>query len=97
MIDMPIEEFTAEEAVDAGLIDAIKSGVTKIAGSYELTPDGFLNFKQKPFTFKDKFGSLRCGKFKEYFHDISEITLFASLFIEATIANSSNNDENNHQ
>lgn len=78
-----MEIFTAQKAVDAGLIESIKNGETKISGSYELTPEGFLNFEQNAFTFRDKFGKLRRGKFAEIFHDIAEITLFSSMFLKA--------------
>ena len=64
MVDLEIEEFTAQEATRAGLIDAIKRGETKISGTYELTPDGYVEFEQNNFTFKDKNNNLRCGKFK---------------------------------
>lgn len=83
MIDLQVELFTAQAAVEAGLIDAIKRGETKITGSYEFTRDGFLNFEQRNFVFKDKFGNLRCGKFTETFHDIAELHLFAALFLES--------------
>ncbi len=67
MIDKPVEKFMAKEAIAAGLVDAVKSGATKIAGMYELTPDGFLEFKQKTFSFIDKGGNLRFGKFESSF------------------------------
>ena len=82
MIDLEFEQFTAQSAVDAGLIEAVKRGETKITGSYELTADGFLNYEQNNFVFKDKFGNLRCGRFTEIFRDISEITMFSVLFLE---------------
>lgn len=85
MKDLQIELFTAQTAVDAGLIEAIKRGETKITGSYELTADGFLQYEQNNFIFKDKFGNLRCGRFTETFHDIAEINMFAALFLEEGI------------
>ena len=82
MINFKEELFTAQTAVDAGLIEAIKRGEVKITGSYELTPDGFLLYQQNNFVFTDKFGNLRCGKFKEIFQDIAEIHEFIALFLE---------------
>lgn len=63
MIDTEVEKFTAENAVEAGLVDAVKSGAAKVTGAYEMTKDGFIEFKQKTFTFTDKRGNLRFGKF----------------------------------
>ena len=83
MIDLIVEKFTAKTAVDTGLIEAMKSGDVKITGSYELTKDGFLNYQQNNFVFKDKFGNLRCGRFIDTFHDIAEITKFSALFLES--------------
>ncbi len=64
MIDMPVEKFTAEEAVAIGLADAVKSGAVKISGSYELKTDGLLEFKQKTFNFTDKLGAVHFAQFK---------------------------------
>ena len=82
---MQVEVFTAESAVEAGLIEAVKSGATRITGSYELTRDGAIEFNQNEFTFVDKNGNLRCGKFKIIFRDISEITMFSALFLSSTL------------
>ena len=91
MVDLIVETFTAQTAIDAGLIEAVKRGETKITGSYELTPEGFLNYAQNNFIFKDKFGNLRCGKFKEIYHDMAEISLFSALFIESNIGGGNEN------
>ena len=87
MIDLQVELFTAQTAVDAGLIEAVKRGEVKITGSYELTQDGFIQYQQNNFVFKDKFGNLRCGKFTEIFHDIAELTMFSALFVEEGVKN----------
>lgn len=63
MIDIKTEFFTAKSAIDAGVLDAVKRREIKIQGSYELTSDGFLNFKQQKFIFTDKNGKTRCGEF----------------------------------
>lgn len=85
MKDLQIELFTAQTAVDAGLIEAVKRGEAKITGSYKITPEGFLQYEQNNFVFKDRFGNLRAGKFIETFHDIAEITLFSALFLEEKV------------
>lgn len=82
MVDLQMELFTAQSAADAGLIEAVKSGAVKISGSYEVTADGFLEYQQNNFVFKDKFGNLRCGRFVDTFHDIAEINLFCALLLE---------------
>ena len=64
MIDNEMEIFTAAQARSAGLIDAVKRGETVVAGSYVLTADG-LKFNQRAFAFKDRFGTLRVGRFKD--------------------------------
>ena len=64
MIDTELEEFTAAEAINAGLVDAIKDGSAKVSGTYELKPNGVVEFNQNNFVFNDKFGGLRIGKFK---------------------------------
>lgn len=87
MTDLKLEIFTAQEAADAGLIEAIKRGETKITGSYELTADGFLIYEQNNFLFTDKTGKLRCGRFVDTFYDISEINKFSALFLEEGIKN----------
>ena len=82
---MQVEIFTAESAIEAGLIEAVRSGETKISGSYEMNRDGVIEFKQNKFTFIDKNGKLRCGKFKVKFHDMAEVTMFSALFLESTL------------
>ena len=82
MISIEAEGFTAKEAIEAGLIEAIKRGETKIEGSYKITEDGYLVFKQRNFTFTDKSGNLRVGKFFDdyellfFFKNFSSITKF---------------------
>lgn len=63
MVDIEVEKFTAMEAIDAGLIDAVKRGETLIEGYYEISRDGYFEFKQRNFTFTDTAGGLRAGKF----------------------------------
>lgn len=65
MIDTQLEEFTAAEAVSIGLIEAIKRGEAKVSGTYELLPEGGIKFDQNNFLFKDKWGELRVGSFKD--------------------------------
>ena len=72
MVDLEIEEFTAEEADKAGLADAVRRGEVKINGKYELTPQGNLQYDQNNFVFTDKFGNLRAGSFK----DVGELLEF---------------------
>ena len=64
MVDLEIEEFTAEEADKAGLAEALKRGEVKINGMYELTVNG-ITFDQNNFVFTDKNGNLRAGRFKD--------------------------------
>ena len=64
MVDLEIEEFTAEEADKAGLTEALKRGEVKINGMYELTVNG-ITFDQNNFVFTDKNGNLRAGRFKD--------------------------------
>ena len=87
MIDLEFEQFTAQSAVDAGLIEAIKRGEAKITGSYEVTADGFLIYEQNNFLFTDKTGKLRCGRFADTFYDIAEVNKFLALFLEEGIKN----------
>lgn len=65
MVDMGVEKFSAQGAIDAGLIDAIKSGVAKVSGTYEVGTDCKLSFASKVFNFIDKSGNLRLGKFED--------------------------------
>ena len=81
---MQVEIFTAESAIEAGLIEAVRSGATKISGSYEMNKDGSIEFKQNEFTFVDKNGNSRCGKFKVRFCDMAETTMFSALLLEST-------------
>lgn len=62
MIDTQAENFTAKEAIETGLIEAIKNGETKVAGSFTLDKNG-LKVNQQKFCFKDKYGYLVVGKF----------------------------------
>ena len=62
--DMVLEEFTADEVEDLGLGEAIKQGAAKISGTYELSKDGERIFTQNNFLFRDKYGTLRLGRFK---------------------------------
>ena len=64
MVDLEIEEFTAEEADKAGLTEALKRGEVKINGMYELTVNG-ITLDQNNFVFTDKNGNLRAGRFKD--------------------------------
>ena len=75
MIQTQSETFTARQAVDAGLIDAIKRGETRIETHVEINK-GNLIFDQRNFTFTDKNNNIRFGKFK----DDSELVAFATLF-----------------
>ena len=84
---MQKEIFTAESAIEAGLIEAVRSGATKITGSYEMTEDGSIEFKQNEFTFIDKNGNPRYGKFKVRFRDMAEITMFSALFLQSRLEN----------
>lgn len=65
MIDIESERFTAADAVAAGLIDAVKRGETVIEGSYAVDKDGAIEFRQRNFTFTDKTGGLRTGRFDD--------------------------------
>ncbi len=47
MIDLPVELFTTQTAVDVRLIESLKRGEVKITGSYELTSERFLQYQQK--------------------------------------------------
>lgn len=76
MIDSKLEEMTAKEAVDAGLIEAIVDGSAKISGTYELTKNGGIEYDQNNFSFKDKNNNLRVGRFK----DNIELLTFFELF-----------------
>ena len=63
MITLELEYFTVEDAIDAGLVDAIRRGETKLGGRYECDTDGRVVFKQQKFAFNDKRGNLRVGRF----------------------------------
>ena len=75
MIDTEVEKFTATEAINAGLIEAIQRGETIIQGSYLLSDDGYLEFKQRNFTFTDKAGGLRSGNYQlmEFCEEFSKL------------------------
>jgi len=80
MIDTELEEFTAAEAINAGLVDAIKDGSTKISGTYELEQDGCTGFNQNNFTFRDKCNKLRVG----YFATPQELFMFLEEYGKIT-------------
>lgn len=65
MIDRNVEMLTAQEAVDAGLLESIKRGEAKVEGHYSVTPEGTLKFKQTTFTFTDKTGNWSFGRFAD--------------------------------
>ena len=65
MITNELEVFTAQEAINAGLPEALERGETKIEGNYAIFGNGGLEFKQRNFVFRDKAGNLRVGKFKD--------------------------------
>ncbi len=75
MIQTQIEKFSATDAVNAGLIDSVKKGETRLECHVEINK-GELIFDQRTFTFTDKNGNLRSGKFK----DDSELVAFCMLF-----------------
>ena len=75
MTETGFERFSAIEAVNAGLLDAIQSGETKIECQVEIDK-GELKFDQKIFCFIDKKGKLRAGKFK----DETELIAFAMIY-----------------
>lgn len=75
MVDTKLEDFSANEAVDVGWIDAILNDTAKVSGTYELTENG-VEYDQNNFAFKDKWGELRIGRFK----DTAELLTFFSLF-----------------
>lgn len=79
MIDTKLEEFTAAEAVDAGLIEAVKRGETKVSGTYALTVKGEVEFDQNNFLFKDKNNNLRAGVFES----ADEICAFWDKYCES--------------
>ena len=62
MIPNEVEAFTAEQAINADLYDAMKRGEAVFAGHYECGK-GDLMFKQQVFTFTDNRGNFRSGKF----------------------------------
>lgn len=79
MIDNEVEKFTATEAINAGLIDSIQRGNTIIEGFYHLTPDGYLEFRQRNFVFTDKSGGLRVGKFADNYQLMEFCEEFSKL------------------
>ena len=83
MITNELEYFTAKQAIDEGLCDAIKRGETVVAGYYEYSKNGTLDFKQQNFVFKDKSGALRIGKF----HNANDVLEFLELMKNGGIAN----------
>lgn len=100
MVDVKIEDFTAEQAKELGLVDAIKRGEVKITGTYEIKQDGEFCVDQNNFVFTDKFGKLRAGKFEtntdviffqNYFPDVKDkmwsIVLLLNWIIQKTREN----------
>lgn len=83
MITNEVEYFTAKQAIDEGLCDAIKRGETIVAGYYEYNKSGEIDFKQQNFVFKDKNGSLRIGKF----HDADAVLEFMEIMKNGGIQN----------
>lgn len=79
MIDTEVEKFTSTEAINAGLIEAVQRGETIIQGSYSLSDDGYLNFKQNNFVFTDKYGGLRAGKFADNYQLMEFCEEFSKL------------------
>ncbi len=77
MITNEVEKITAAQAIDAELYDAIKRGETKISGHYECGK-GDLIFKQQVFSFTDRNGNLRIGKFT----DVEEVLDFMDYIRE---------------
>lgn len=65
MIDVEIEKFTAQEAAELGLIDAVASGDAVVEGHYTITQDGVFEFKQRNFSFRDKAGIVHFGRFTD--------------------------------
>ena len=70
-----MKEYRAIEAVNAGLLEAVVSGETKIECKVKLEK-GNLKFEQSNFCFKDKRGKNREGRFK----DETELIAFAMIF-----------------
>ena len=79
MIDTEVEKFTSTEAIIAGLIEAVQRGDCVISGSYSLSDDGYLNFKQNNFVFTDKYGGLRVGKFADNYQLMEFCEEFSKL------------------
>lgn len=77
MIETEVEKFSAAQAIDAELYDAMKRGETKFSGHYECGK-GDLNFRQQAFSFTDRNGNMRVGKFA----DVEEILDFMDYIRE---------------
>ena len=69
--------MTAAQAIDAELYDAMKRRETKFSGYYECGK-GNLIFRQQAFSFTDRNGNLRVGKFA----DVEEILNFMDYIRE---------------
>ena len=65
MIDTPITKLTAKTAVDAGLIEAVKSGEAIVTGVYSIGKDLKVNFTQRNFFFTDKNNEVILAKFAD--------------------------------
>lgn len=63
MIDTSVENFTAQEAIESGLIEAIERGETKIEGNYLIEKGKGLKITQRKFGFTDEGRCWRVGKF----------------------------------
>ena len=71
MLDLPLKKLTADEAVNLGLIDAIKNGEAKIAGVYTIDKNCKVDFTQRNFFFTTKNDEVILAKFAnnyEVFH-----------------------------
>lgn len=88
MINTKLEEFTSVDAINAGLIEAVKDGSAKISGTYEMQPNGVVDFNQNNFVFNDKLGALRVGRFKSS-RDVIHFFLVQLFLVIATEADSS--------
>lgn len=65
MIDKKLEWLTADEAVKAGLIEALRKGEVKLEGIYTIGKDCKVDFKQKNFFFTDNDNEIRLAKFAD--------------------------------
>ena len=71
MIDTPLTILTAENAVEQGLIDAIKNGEAKVTGVYTIDKDCKIDFHQRNFFFTTNNDEVILARFAdnyELFH-----------------------------